>query len=254
MRKNFTMIELLVAKPDEARRPQERSKAKTRANSKSFTMIELLVVIVIILILAALLMPVLGKAKMTARIVACANNKHQIGIAGNMYAKNRQGKYPVSSWKPPAYWGTHSYRYPPWNAWYNLGGLHEEIGEANGIFHCPTRWKSPMFNGNNILPLPHDSSYWGSTTSNYWRGDYVYRYYINNGWREPSAKKDDPGLAVSADFWMRSFGPYFHGGVNKGVNVLYLDGSVGKARPGFVSLGDGAHSALETIWKNEFDR
>src|ERR1700677_3800111 len=59
-----------------------------------FTLIELLVVIAIISILAAMLLPVLSRAKLKAQGIYCINNLKQLQLAIIMYTNDNQEKFP----------------------------------------------------------------------------------------------------------------------------------------------------------------
>lgn len=66
----------------------------TRTRRLRFTLIELLVVIAIIAILAAMLLPVLSRAREIARQTACRNNQRQLMFAVTMFADEHDDTCP----------------------------------------------------------------------------------------------------------------------------------------------------------------
>ena len=111
------------------RRPPRRSRAA------GFTLIELLVVITIIAVLASLLLPALGRAKLAGRTVSCQSNLRQIAIWGLTYAGEQDGILPYdgNDW-PGAYAGYNDGT----GLWFDSRKCPLKQNATDGtVLHCP---------------------------------------------------------------------------------------------------------------------
>src|SRR5580700_6145185 len=72
--------------------PTMKFPTKNPSNGRGFTLIELLVVIAVIAILAAILLPVLAKAKIRALVGYCLNDQRQLALAWLMYAPDNDDR------------------------------------------------------------------------------------------------------------------------------------------------------------------
>jgi len=110
-----------------------------RTSGHGFTLIELLVVIAIIAILAALLLPALGRAKEKALRAACMSNLKQLGLGALMYAGDDSRGY-LSGTRDDGD-DDLTWLYPE----YVPGAL------ARSVFICPS---TQNFIGTNVVTLP----------------------------------------------------------------------------------------------------
>jgi prepilin-type N-terminal cleavage/methylation domain-containing protein len=108
------------------------TESKTRGRHDAFTLIELLVAIAIIGILAALLMPVLSRAKASGSRATCLNNVRQINLATQMYGDDHHDAVFL-----PTGFGYYS----DWGSYKafvkSYLGLKGEDSPADRIFACP---------------------------------------------------------------------------------------------------------------------
>src|SRR4051812_24405542 len=74
--------------------PKHRRLHFTSRAEVAFTLVELLVVLAIIALLAALLLPAIARTKESGRSTGCLSNLHQIGIALQLYVEENQNKLP----------------------------------------------------------------------------------------------------------------------------------------------------------------
>lgn len=65
--------------------------------ARAFTLVEVLVVLAILSVLAALVIPMINRAMVSAKSSACASNMRQIGVAMMTYASDYGGELPETS-------------------------------------------------------------------------------------------------------------------------------------------------------------
>jgi len=139
------------------RRKKPDSTFKSLRLCGGFTLIELLVVIAIIAILAAMILPALGKAKQKTQGIYCMNNGKQLMIAWHMYNADNMDKIVMSFHGGEATAGSSANdpRNAPWvSGWLTWGTetdntnilllieekyarLGKYIGKNVAVFKCP---------------------------------------------------------------------------------------------------------------------
>ena len=216
--------------------------------SAAFTLMELLVVITIIVILAAMLMPSLQRAREKARQVSCANNMKQIGIAVVMYAHDWDGILPISAHYDSYVWTDSSGATYPYVGWMGHGILYAGgyLGTFGSVrtrkmFYCPSVIRYPWAPGVNSAVYDtwmSKESAWNSAEAGTYDSNlriaYHYRWFNENYQdvrvtHHPERRLDIARLgrkscAISIEYPMTS-DPSIPVHTGK-INILYVDGHV----------------------------
>jgi prepilin-type N-terminal cleavage/methylation domain-containing protein/prepilin-type processing-associated H-X9-DG protein len=246
---------------------------------KIFTLIELLVVIAIIAILAALLLPALGRAKDLGRRIACIGNFRQIGLMHHAYASDWDDHFVFEQVNRNPYPGQPGQAVFHW--WEELPYVY--ASGSFDVFLCPS-WKLPP-----NPPSQYENSPGYRRPCDAWRlyktyPDYIYFHGPNSpgwfattalpnsfqdgkrlsrasspseslfnadaSWRPPwgnyAMASTDPTLTQIRDAWLfpttaGSVSPARHSG---GLNLLFMDG-----RATWEKLENVANNTMEASGK-----
>lgn len=170
---------------------------------RAFTLIELMIVIGIISLLAAILFPVFARAKAAAKQTGCLSNLHQIGESMLLYMNDYDDLFPNaidnSDQVHPEQWNA----FPQFQAQIPKMPLMQNVLQpyvkSKEIFHCPSDTGSWVLDNNfplSYVGSPSDYATFGSS--------YLYRTEITVKLESQTSLQQPANVNVyfdAAGFW-----------------------------------------------------
>ena len=125
---------------------------------KAFTLIELLIVIAIIAILAAILFPVFARARENARRSSCLSNLRQIGLGIMQYVQDYDETYPAASrYTWGVYGETNSGVTTIWRNDITPYVKNDQVFVCPSVSHLPNTGSSTKYGVNSSVMKPYNA-------------------------------------------------------------------------------------------------
>lgn len=248
-------------------------------HQKAFTLIELLTVIAIIGILAAILIPVVGAVRERARAAQCTSNMRQLATGILLYSLDHDGGAPPPQDRKLTDDGT----LPLWtNTWHLFIAPYVDFEvvspldetksahwrsnsiDTSTIYHCPTAvYETVSLHGGTARNFFGSSSGWWCYGLN---SDVVVRYFRTgvaerggdgNAYRLPLEQLESPtrtAAILETTYWVAGPGRFAGDpGVglaphNGSANVAFWDGSVARLSANTILAFD----SNDVFWKGGF--
>ncbi len=151
-----------------------------RSFRKGFTLIELLVVISIISLLIAILLPALGQARESARIISCATKIRQINMGYFHYADDYKEYIPPFQFRYP---DPQPAGFSSWAKWDNFQHLFTPYLALPDATHANGTWENWINADRSRYPIyqcpsGHGSAFdtTGAATDHYYRQNHILPY------------------------------------------------------------------------------
>ena len=220
--------------------------------SSGFTLIELLVCVAIIAVLIALLLPMLGRVRMSARSAVCASNLRQLQFSFRLYCESqRHGKSIYYTLNNSSIWPTvllansHNPKLllcpaasEPSDGWGDAFHCWAAIsppvrasftGLWMGDTHCSYGFNGWLYRSTSVTPPSNANEFWSYRSTSAWSLSSSVPSFSDSLWLDQWPHSEDPvptKLYLPPDWGTVSMQRVCLARHGKAVNVVFCDGHV----------------------------